>query len=787
MDDAAFAASAPRRRGRVDVLSVRGSGDLLLSLVDHAEVRPLLGELGLTHAHVAEALRTTWNAAEREPADWFHRLSQRGLEQERPLETLLALSRSQECDAYRAMSALGLTPNRLRHALTGRVGAASPDAPASARPPVPEPGARRMNRGSPAASTSGAVAQPHPVRGVGGETPRLPPAAAAPSERGRLLGGPSPRRTVERLDEDYGQRAPREHADAAQAGPRPALTPVTETLASRAAAGVAALLERTRVDPREVAPLFGRTRELRLLADAVFRLQPRPPLLVAESGVGRSALARALATATDLPVHHLRAPDLDEPESLRDVVAAIVDADGIAILDDLDRLCAEPTPELLAALGWVWSHGGARVVGVVSPEGRARLQAWMPGIHDMLDPILVPPLALADTLDVVADVAPEILAQHGLTLAPGSTLVDLARIAERVMTSPALPGRALALLDLSCARARREGARELTPRHWVEVASERTGLSTARIEGRDGGEALDLERELARRVVGHTHVLDTLARAVRRNRAGFAGQRPILVALLLGPSGVGKTEIAKAVADLVFDHDEALLRLDMSEYAEGHAVARIVGAPPGYVGHEAGGVLSEAMTRRPHRVLLLDEIEKAHRDVHQLLLQVFDDGRLTDGRGRTLEFRHTAVIMTSNLGAELVERDPDADDEAVLARARAAFPVELWNRIESPLVLRPLTTEQLHDVCKRLAAASSQRLFKERGIRWTLGPSAEAWLVERARRDPALGARPLRHLLGREVESLVAELVLRGQVRAGGIVRVDADAGALAASVERQG
>jgi ATP-dependent Clp protease ATP-binding subunit ClpC len=551
------------------------------------------------------------------------------------------------------------------------------------------------------------------------------------------------------------------------------------------ASTVTALVTRARVDPHEVAPLHGRARELRLLADAIHRLQPRPPLLVGESGVGRTALARALATVTELPVHHLRATELDDPELLRDVVAAILDADGVALLDDLDRLCAEPTPELLAAMGWVWMNGGARVVGVVSPEGRARLQGWLPGIHEVLDPILVPPLPLADTLDVVAQVAPELLAQHGLALAPGSTLVDLTRIAERILTVPALPGRALDLLDLACARARREGARELTPRHWVEVASERTGLSVARVEGRDGGDALDLERDLARRVVGHAHVLETLARAVRRNRAGFVGQRPILVALLLGPSGVGKTEIAKAVADLVFEHDEALLRLDMSEYAEGHAVARIVGAPPGYVGHEAGGVLSEAMLRRPHRVLLLDEIEKAHRDVHQLLLQVFDDGRLTDGRGRTLEFRHSAIIMTSNLGAELIEEDGAAEDETILARARSAFPIELWNRIESPLVLRPLTTHQLHDVCKRLVAASSSRLFKERGIRWTLTSDAEAWLVERARRDPALGARPLRHLLGREVETLVADLVLRGQVRAGGAVRVDANAGALSAHIER--
>jgi ATP-dependent Clp protease ATP-binding subunit ClpC len=278
---------------------------------------------------------------------------------------------------------------------------------------------------------------------------------------------------------------------------------------------------------------------------------------------------------------------------------------------------------------------------------------------------------------------------------------------------------------------------------------------------------LDLDVRLARQVVGHEHVLDTLAALVRRNRAGFSSGRPIASVLLLGPSGVGKTEIAKALGHALFERDDALLRLDMSEYAEAHAVARVVGAPPGYVGHEQGGALSDPMVRNPHRVVLLDEIEKSHRDVHQLLLQVFDEGRLTDGRGRTVDFRHSVIVMTSNLGAELMNEGEVPSDDEVLARARAHFPVELWNRIEAPLVLRPLTRAQMLAISRRLIAASSARLVHDRGIRYRVDDDVLEQLIDRAGIDPSLGARPLRHLLGREVESLLADAILRGRVRAG--------------------
>ncbi|WP_052558584.1 AAA family ATPase, partial [Enhygromyxa salina] len=534
-------------------------------------------------------------------------------------------------------------------------------------------------------------------------------------------------------------------------------------------------------------PMVGRVRELSMLADALLRKSVRPPILVGEHGSGRSLLAMHLATTLDRPLFRLEAPDYEDDESLADDLELIAEAKGVVVFDDLDRVASDAAPPMLPALARAWASGAPRVITVLSHEGRARLEAWMPGILDTLDVLLLPPLETAEVHAAVKLASDAILEQHEVTLAADAQLSELTRIADRFLTGLAMPGRALDLLDLACARSVREGKVEVSHDAWVEITCERTGLPPSRIVGTGERDLLDLDVRLARQVVGHEHVLEVLAALVRRNRAGFSSGRPIASVLLLGPSGVGKTEIAKALAAALYERgDEALLRLDMSEYAEAHAVARVVGAPPGYVGHEQGGALTDPMVRNPHRVILLDEIEKSHRDVHQLLLQVFDEGRLTDGRGRTVDFRHAVVIMTSNLGADaMIGRGPQVDDEQVLAQARAHFPVELWNRIEAPLVLRPLTRPQMLAICRRLITSSSARLTHDRGIRYRVEDEAIEQLIDRAGVDPALGARPLRHLLGREIESLIAEQILRGRVRAGDEARVSLDDGRLIVEIGR--
>jgi ATP-dependent Clp protease ATP-binding subunit ClpC len=526
------------------------------------------------------------------------------------------------------------------------------------------------------------------------------------------------------------------------------------------------------VDVVSLPPMHARGDELEVLADAVLRSTPRPPLIVGDVGSGRTLLAHHLARAIQRPVFALEATHYDDDEQLREALSEIHERGGVAIFDGMDRVAGDVPPPFLPALSHAWANGPT-VITILTHEGRSRLEAWMPGVLETLDTILLDPLSLSDALAAVRLAAPAVLERHGVSLSSDGHLPGLVRAADQFLTQMAMPGRALDLLDLAAARCARNGATTVEPAMWVDIICQRTGLPKTRVEGQSEQDVLDLDAALARHVVGHTHVLETLAKLVRRNRAGFRGDRPIATALLLGPSGVGKTEIAKAMAQALFDRPDALVRIDMSEYAEAHAVARIVGAPPGYVGHEQGGALSDPLLQQAHRVVLLDEIEKAHRDVHQLLLQVFDEGRLTDGRGRTIDLRHSLLIMTSNLGSELMQEHADVDEQSVLAAARSAFPVELWNRIEAPLVLRPLTSDELRRVCRRLVARSSNRLATERGIAFELTETACDHLIALAGDDPALGARPLRHLLAREVEGLVADEILRGRLRGGQTAIVD--------------
>ena len=263
--------------------------------------------------------------------------------------------------------------------------------------------------------------------------------------------------------------------------------------------------------------------------------------------------------------------------------------------------------------------------------------------------------------------------------------------------------------------------------------------------------------------------------AVRRARAGVADpDRPTGSFLFLGPTGVGKTELAKSLADFLFDDERAMVRIDMSEYSERHAVARLIGAPPGYVGYEEGGQLTEAVRRRPYSVVLLDEVEKAHPETFDILLQVLDDGRLTDGQGRTVDFRNVILVMTSNLGSQFLidpTIDPSAKRESVMAAVRAAFKPEFLNRLDEVVVFDALTTDELSRIVDLQVRALSARLH-ERRIALEVTDAARAWLAEQGY-DPAYGARPLRRLVQREIGDRLATALLSGEVRDGDTVVVD--------------
>ena len=328
---------------------------------------------------------------------------------------------------------------------------------------------------------------------------------------------------------------------------------------------------------------------------------------------------------------------------------------------------------------------------------------------------------------------------------------------------------------------------QVTDEDIAAVVAQWTGIPMGRLLQGETQKLLRLESELGRRLIGQKAAVGAVADAVRRTRAGIAdASRPTGSFLFLGPTGVGKTELARALAEFLFDDERAMVRIDMSEYGEKFAVSRLVGAPPGYVGYEQGGQLTEAVRRRPYSVVLLDEVEKAHPEVFDILLQVLDDGRLTDGQGRTVDFRNTILILTSNLGGQYLT-DPSLSagqkEEAVQAMVRQAFKPEFVNRLDDIVVFQSLTEDDLGQIVELYIDRLGRRLADKR-LTLAVTPEARRWLAERGF-DPLYGARPLRRLMQREIDDRLARALLGGEVRDGDTVRVDVETASDALSVGR--
>jgi ATP-dependent Clp protease ATP-binding subunit ClpB len=319
---------------------------------------------------------------------------------------------------------------------------------------------------------------------------------------------------------------------------------------------------------------------------------------------------------------------------------------------------------------------------------------------------------------------------------------------------------------------------EVKPEQIAQVVSRWTGIPVDKMLEGERDKLLRMEEEIGKRVVGQREAVEAVANAVRRSRAGLGDpNRPIGSFLFLGPTGVGKTELTKALAAFLFDDETAMVRMDMSEYMEKHSVARLIGAPPGYVGYDEGGALTEAVRRRPYQVILFDEVEKAHPDVFNVLLQVLDDGRLTDGQGRTVDFRNTLIVLTSNLGAEILANQAEGEDSSavrdqVMAIVRGAFRPEFLNRLDEILLFHRLFRAQMAAIVDIQIGRVAKRL-EERGIALVLDGKARAWLGEHGY-DPVYGARPLKRVIQRYLENPLALAVLEGRVADGSTVGVSA-------------
>ena len=321
-------------------------------------------------------------------------------------------------------------------------------------------------------------------------------------------------------------------------------------------------------------------------------------------------------------------------------------------------------------------------------------------------------------------------------------------------------------------------AEKVGPTEIAEVIEAWTGIPTGKLLQTETEKLLHMEDELGKRLIGQKEAVRAVSDAVRRSRAGLSDpNRPTGSFLFLGPTGVGKTELAKSLAEFLFDDERAIVRIDMSEYSEKHSVARLVGAPPGYVGYEQGGQLTEAVRRRPYSVVLLDEVEKADPEIFDILLQVLDDGRLTDGQGRTVDFRNTILILTSNLGSQFLVDEGLTDSEkrdAVMSVVRSNFRPEFLNRLDETVMFDALTRENLGQIVDLLVAALQTRL-QDRRINLTVSEPARGWLTQ-VGYDPAFGARPLRRLIQREIGDRLAVMLLGGQVQDGCSVEVDINA-----------
>jgi ATP-dependent Clp protease ATP-binding subunit ClpB len=323
----------------------------------------------------------------------------------------------------------------------------------------------------------------------------------------------------------------------------------------------------------------------------------------------------------------------------------------------------------------------------------------------------------------------------------------------------------------------------VTEEHIAAVVSRWTGIPVDKMLSSEREKLLHMEEALKRRVVGQDEAVAAVSNAIRRARAGLQDpNRPMGSFLFLGPTGVGKTELTRALAEFLFDDESAMVRIDMSEYMEKHSVARLIGAPPGYVGYEEGGSLTEAVRRRPYQVILFDEVEKAHPDVFNVLLQVLDDGRLTDGQGRTVDFRNTLIVLTSNLGSEALARLPERADvsvarEAVMEAVRAAFRPEFLNRLDEILLFRRLSRDDMKGIVT-IQVERLKKLLADRKITIELDSAAMAWLAN-AGYDPVYGARPLKRVIQRELQNPLAQSILEGRIPDGSMVQVTAGDGGL--------
>ena len=571
----------------------------------------------------------------------------------------------------------------------------------------------------------------------------------------------------------------------------------------------------------QLDPVVSRGEEIRRAVQILSRRSKNNPVLIGEPGVGKTAVAEGLALRVargDAPEElcRKRIVSLDVPALLagtkyrgdfeervkavlRDVKRA---GDVILFIDELHTVIGAGSAEgaidaaniLKPALG----RGEVQIIGATTPEEYRRHIEKDAALERRFQPVNVAEPDAGQTLEMLRSLRPALERHHGVRL-EDEALEAAVALSRRYINDRFLPDKAIDLLD-EAAAARHVTAplpgSSIGAGEVAAVVSQWTGIPLSRLDEDESAALRDLEQRLRRRIIGQDEAVSAVAGAVRRSRVGLRDpRRPTGSFLFLGPSGVGKTELCRALAAAVFRDEKALVRIDMSEYMEKHAVSRLIGSPPGYVGYGEGGQLTEKVRRKPWCVVLFDEIEKAHRDLWSLLLQILDDGHLTDAAGRQVDFRNTLVVMTSNVGAKAIldARAPlgfgtgAPGDEGemrrqVLEELRATFKPEFLNRIDETIVFHRLGEAELVQITRNLAGELEQR-FRLLGLSLAFSEEALRFLARVGAEEHA-GARPLRRALQTRVEDPAAELLLRGEARPGSRILVDLEGDSLRLTVD---